>query len=108
MKKIILMVCILILICGCGLDNAIRESGHWGNAKSPIETWRVGKNEDIKLDYLFEIPETGVKIYRFIDMAHTRYVAVQSNKISVISTTPKQVSKNKKEYSDNLIETILN
>lgn len=64
----------------------------------------VGKNKDIMLDLLFEVD--GVKIYRFIDMGHSRYIAIQNNKISVISETEERQGK-RRIYEDSTIETIV-
>lgn len=103
MNKIVLIILVLVLFMSCGLNNAIRESGNWGNSKEPVSSQKVGKG--IVLDLLFEIPGEGVKVYRFVDNKHTRYVAVKTNRVSVFSIEEEKTGKNTTSAS-NSIETV--
>lgn len=103
-KLIILFVLINLLFMGC--SNWIREQGNWGNEKPALETYKVGKDGSYNLDYLFTIPDTGVKIYRFIDMKHTRYIAIDSGITSVMSTTSSSKGEDSTEYNDTTIITV--
>lgn len=105
MKRSIIFLFVLLIFLFNGCANLVRETGNWGNKKPALETYKVGKNDSYNLDYLFTIPGTEVKIYRVIDMAHTRYVAVAPDMVSVTSTTSKKEGKTT-TYNDSTIVTI--
>lgn len=101
MKKLWIILLIITLF-SCGMSNWIREdTNYWGDKKKSIKTVDTNNN-DIKLELLFECDE--FKVYRFIDMAHTRYVAVKKDSISTIEINKKNRDKNQ-IIEDNKIET---
>jgi hypothetical protein len=88
MKKIIVLVGIFMLIlfctnCGCG--NWSREANLSGEEKPALRAIDH-LNPNIQMQVIDEIPSLGIVVIRFIDGAHSRYIVVKKDQISVLST----------------------
>lgn len=101
-KLLIVLICVL-LVTSCGYANWVRESGsNYGNKKQ-AEGIVQTTNPNVKLELLFSTDEFSV--YRFIDMKHSRYIAVKHNSIEVSSVMTYSSGK-KLKSTDNSIVTL--
>lgn len=62
----------------------------------PISSERVGKDSEIKVDYLFE--KDGVKVYRFIDGGRVHYFTTNGETISTQTEGKQSYQENIKNY----------
>jgi hypothetical protein len=62
----------------------------------PISSERVGKDSEIKVDYLFE--KDGVKVYRFIDGGRVHYFTTNGEAISTQTEGKHTYTENIKNY----------
>jgi hypothetical protein len=62
----------------------------------PISSERVGKDSEIKVDYLFE--KDGVKVYRFIDGGRVHYFTTNGETISTQTGGKQSYQENIKNY----------
>jgi hypothetical protein len=74
----------------------------WGDKKNAVTVVHTS-NPNIKLELLFETDE--FKMYRFVDMAHTRYVAIKKDSASVMEYNEERKGKNVTIHVDNTIES---
>jgi hypothetical protein len=87
MKKI-LAIYITIIVLGAMLFGAC--------INEPMSTERLGKDDGIVVEYLFE--KDGVKVYRFPDNGHYHYFTSKGETISVQSAGKTRYSENIKSY----------
>lgn len=62
----------------------------------PISSERVGKDSEIKVDYLFQ--KDGVKVYRFIDGGRVHYFTTNGETISTQTEGKHTYTENIKNY----------
>ena len=62
----------------------------------PISSERVGKDSEIKVDYLFQ--KDGVKVYRFIDGGRVHYFTTNGETISTQTEGKQSYQENIKNY----------
>lgn len=100
--RFIILVILCVLLFSCGFSNYMRDNTNfYGDKKQAVEIVKTN-NPLIKLELLFDCGE--FKLYRFVDMAHTRYVAVKPDSISVINDNDYKKGKTT-IIEDNSIET---
>ena len=100
--KIVVMLVIAVLLTSCGYSNWMRDdTNNWGEKKPAIKQVE-SSNPAFKVELIFETSD--LKVYRFVDMAHTRYVAVKKDSVTVNSTTSVKSGKTT-TYEDDGIET---
>ncbi len=62
----------------------------------PISSERVGKDSEIKVDYLFQ--KDGVKVYRFLDGGRVHYFTTNGETISTQTEGKQSYQENIKNY----------